>query len=268
MAITTPGLEPLIDLRGAGTSLTPQRARLLQALDVHGSISAAARAVGMSYKGAWDAIAALNVFVGEPLVVAETGGSGGGGAHLTAMGRRVLAFHSALTTLQHRLLAGQGDSASTGDLDQLLKRLGNLMFRTSARNQYEGTVHAIQRGAVNSEVILDLDGGDRLVAIITNSSVDTLGLATGGSAIALVKSSFVVLAAGADLRTSARNALDGKVVSFLEGAVNAEVELELAGGKRLVATVTNESVDALGIRVGEPMKALIKSSHVILAVAV
>lgn len=262
--MTAAALEPLIDLRGAGTSLTPQRARLLQALEAHGSISAAARAVGMSYKGAWDAIAALNRFVGEPLVNAETGGSGGGGARLTAMGRRVLAFHQALTALQQRLLAGADDA---GDLDQLLDRLGNLMLRTSARNQFEGTIHALQRGAVNSEVILDLDGGDRLTAIITNASVDTLGLRTGGSAIALVKSSFVVLAAPG-VRTSARNALAGTVLSCREGAVNAEVELQLAGGRKLVATVTNESVKELGIREGVQMLALVKSSHVILAVAV
>ena len=256
-------LEPLIDLRGTGTSLTPQRAKLLQALDAHGSISAAARVVGMSYKGAWDAIAALNTFVGESLVVAETGGSGGGGARLTEMGRRVLAFHQALTALQQRLLAGQD---ATGNLDQLLERLGNLMLKTSARNQYEGTVLAIQRGAVNSEVILDL-GGDRLTAIITNRSVDDLGLREGGSAIALVKSSFVVLGEPG-VRTSARNALAGTVLSCREGAVNSEVELQLAGGRRLVATVTNESARQLEIREGAQIQALVKSSHVILAVAV
>ncbi len=262
--MTTVVLEPLIDLRGAGTSLTPQRARLLQALEAHGSISAAARAVGMSYKGAWDAIAALNRFVDAPLVHAETGGSGGGGARLTEMGRRVLAFHRALTTLQQRVLAG---SAEAGSLDQLLDRLGNLMLKTSARNQYEGRIHAVQRGAVNSEVTLDLDDGDRLTAIITNASVDDLGLREGGSAIALVKSSFVVLAAPG-VRTSARNALAGTVLSCREGAVNAEVELQLKGGRRLTATVTNQSVRELGIHAGAPMLALIKSSHVILAVAV
>ncbi|MFO1454021.1 MAG: TOBE domain-containing protein [Lysobacterales bacterium] len=101
-------------------------------------------------------------------------------------------------------------------------------------------MQAIQRGAVNSEVILDLDGSDRLVAI-TNRSVDDLGLREGGSAIALVKSSFVVLGEPG-VRTSARNALAGTVLSCREGAVNAEVELQLSGGRRLVATVTNESV--------------------------
>lgn len=262
--MTTALLEPMIDLRGAGTSLTPQRARLLQALEAHGSISAAARAVGMSYKGAWDAIAALNQLTSQPLVVAETGGSGGGGARLTDMGRRVLAFHQALTALQHRLLAGATDA---GNLDHILERLGHLMLKTSARNQFEGTIHAIQRGAVNSEVILDLDGGDRITAIVTNRSVDDLGLREGGSAIALVKSSFVVLSAPG-VRTSARNALAGTVVSCREGAVNAEVQLQLKGGRQLTATVTNESARDLGIHEGTPMLALVKSSHVILAVTV
>jgi len=114
-------------------------------------------------------------------------------------------------------------------------------------------------------VILDL-GGDRLTAIITNRSVDDLGLREGGSAIALVKSSFVVLAPPG-VRTSARNALAGSVLSCREGAVNSEVELQLAGGRRLVATVTNESARQLEIREGAQIQALVKSSHVILAVA-
>ena len=105
------------------------------------------------------------------------------------------------------------------------------------------------------------------VAIITNHSVDALGLREGGSAIALVKSSFVVLGEPG-VRTSARNRLAGTVLSCIEGAVNAEVESQLSGGRRLVATVTNESAKELGIREGVPMLALVKASHVILAVAV
>lgn len=68
------------------------------------------------------------------------------------------------------------------------------MLRTSASNQYEGTVTTIQRGAVNSEVILALEAGDEIVAIITNRSVDELDLREGGSAIALVRASQVILA--------------------------------------------------------------------------
>ena len=64
------------------------RIALLRAIDAHGSISAAAREMGMSYKAAWDAIDAINNLAGTPLVVRETGGKGGGGTRLTPQGKR------------------------------------------------------------------------------------------------------------------------------------------------------------------------------------
>ena len=67
---------------------------------------------------------------------------------------------------------------------------------TSARNRLCGTIEHISSGAVNSEVILTLDGGARLAAIITNESVTHLGLAQGGRACALIKAPHVILAVG------------------------------------------------------------------------
>ncbi|KZC41360.1 UNVERIFIED_ORG: hypothetical protein RHOFW104R5_16370, partial [Rhodanobacter sp. FW104-R5] len=197
-------------------------------------------------------------------VQTELGGTGGGGARLTETGRRLLAFYQALDALQVRALSGVVE----GDFNQLLQRVNNLMLRTSARNQYDGTVCALQRGAVNSQVTLRLDGDDELVAIITNDSVDNLGLAVGVSAIALIKSSFVILSKDEGLRLSARNRLRGIVSSCRKGAVNGEVALELAAGKQLVATITNDSIDDMEIVEGMAMSAIVKASHVILAVAV
>ena len=257
-------LQPLVDLRGNGTSLTPARARLLGAVAETGSIAAAARAVGMSYKGAWDAVAALNAMTAEPVVTAEQGGAGGGGAQLTAHGRRLLRFYEALAMLQQRVLSG----ADSGDLVQMLERVKNMMLRTSARNQFEGKVTSVTTGAVNSEVSLQLDGDDHLVAVITNDSVRSLGLEAGASAIALIKSSFIVLAVGEGLRASARNQLRGVVERCQQGAVNSEVVINLSAGKQLVAMVTNDSVHALDLKPGTAVTALVKASHVILAVAV
>ena len=68
------------------------------------------------------------------------------------------------------------------------------------------------------------------------------------------------------LKTSARNELRGTVVRCQEGAVNGEVIIELAGGKSVAAIVTNDSIKSLGLAVGVKATALIKASHVILAV--
>ncbi len=70
----------------------------------------------------------------------------------------------------------------------------------------------------------------------------------------------------ARLKLSARNQLRGKVISFRKGAVNAEVNLRLAGGQTVTAVITNESVDRLEFKEGDEAVAVFKSSNVILAV--
>lgn len=140
-------------------------------------------------------------------------------------------------------------------------------MHTSARNEFPGTVTALTKGAVNAEVVLDIAGGQQLVAVITNASADGLGLAVGKPAVALVKAPWVILTTHDGLRTSARNRLCGSVTAVREGSVNGEVILDVGGGKSVAAVVTNESIRALGLKPGTRACALIKASHIILAVA-
>jgi molybdate transport system regulatory protein len=146
----------------------------------------------------------------------------------------------------------------------VMRRLG---MKTSARNELAGTVKRVTKGAVNSEVVLDIGGDDELVAIITNASVENLALEADVAAHAWVKASWVILAAPDTARTSARNHLCGVVEAVHDGAVNSEVTLALAGGKRVTAIVTIESVRRLGLAPGARACALVKASHVVLAVA-
>ena len=66
-------------------------------------------------------------------------------------------------------------------------------MKISARNILKGKVVKITQGAVNSEVIIELPGGTRLVSIITNSSVENLGLTEGKEAYAIIKASNVMV---------------------------------------------------------------------------
>jgi molybdate transport system regulatory protein len=134
----------------------------------------------------------------------------------------------------------------------------------SSRNQFEGTITAVTPGAVNTEVAITTAGGDTVVAIVTQSSAKSLGLALGGKAVALVKAPWVILQSGTPaLRFSARNQLAGTVTAVQKGAVNSEVTLTLRGGAVVHAVVTNESVADLGLQPGVPATALIKASHVV-----
>lgn len=140
-------------------------------------------------------------------------------------------------------------------------------MKVSARNAFKGTISAVQPGAVNSEVTLKTNGGDVIVAIVTAGSVQSLGLAVGKEVVALVKAPWVMLAASdCGLTFSARNQLAGKVSSLIKGAVNSEVGLTLAGGTEVFSVVTNEAVSELNLSLGKPASAIIKASHVILAI--
>jgi molybdate transport system regulatory protein len=78
-----------IDL-ASGERFGPGKRQLLKLIDDLGSISAAGRAMGMSYRRAWLLIEEVNASFGAPLVEKAPGGSGGGGAALTPAGHRVL----------------------------------------------------------------------------------------------------------------------------------------------------------------------------------
>lgn len=140
-------------------------------------------------------------------------------------------------------------------------------MKVSARNALKGTVVSIKEGPVNSEAIIELAGGEQLVAVVTSESTKHLGLATGSDVTALIKAPWVMLMTDCDdIRLSARNCLKGKVISVSDGAVNAEVVLELAGGSRLCAIVTRDAVEELGLKSGVDASAVIKASNIILAV--
>lgn len=137
-------------------------------------------------------------------------------------------------------------------------------MKTSARNVFKGQISKVRQGAVNAEVTLRLSGGEELVAIVTQESVDNLPL---NGAIALVKAPWVVLMTEADdIRLSARNTLKGKVASITEGAVNAKVMVELSGGSKVTSIITREAVSELELIIGKSVLVIIKASHIILGV--
>lgn len=80
----------------------PGKIDLLEAIDREGSISAAGRALGMSYKRAWDLVAAMNTMLGVAVVEASTGGYRGGGARLTDSGRDLVADYRAIERAAQR----------------------------------------------------------------------------------------------------------------------------------------------------------------------
>lgn len=91
--------DPKLRLRilfGPDAMMGPGKADLLERIADTGSISAAGRAMGMSYKRAWQLVEVMNAIFAQPLVTSSRGGAAGGGAVLTAEGQRVLSLYRRL----------------------------------------------------------------------------------------------------------------------------------------------------------------------------
>jgi molybdate transport system regulatory protein len=256
-----------------GAFLGDTRVRLLEAIDQQGSISQAAKQVPLSYKAAWDAVDTMNNLADQPLVLRSAGGRAGGGTVLTEHGRRVVAMYRAVEGQYQAALdrlADQFADAPGGDVLAFQRLLRHMAVRSSARNQFAGTVSGLHEGAVDVEVLVRLDDrlgpGLELAAVVTRTSAENLQLAIGREVIVLVKSSSLLLLTDERLRISARNRLWGAVSRIVEGPVNAEVTLDLGGGRSATAVITGDSVAALGLAVGVRACAAFKASSVILAV--
>ena len=242
------------------------RIQLLEQIDQLGSISKAAKAVGISYKTAWDTINTINNLAEKPLVDRLAGGRGGGGTNLTAEGKKVITQFNTIQDELHKFLGGLADRL--GDTDDLFKFLRRISMKVSARNTFAGNITKITKGSVNSEVTLTLKGGIPLTAVITNGAVANLGLSTGSEAYAIIKASSVII--GTDLhdaKTSARNVFCGTIAKIIEGPVSTEVDIEIGGGNTVSSVITHESSKILGLKVGGHACALFKASSVIIGVS-
>lgn len=248
-----------------GADLTAERVTLLEAIGEHGSISAAAKALGMSYRSAWDGVNSINNLSAPPLLERHTGGLHGGKTLLTQQGKSLIDAFRHMEREYRRMLNGM--SRDIDDLDQLQQLMRRLAMRTSARNQLRGSVIATKVGPVNAEVTLAINSSDHLTATVTRESLNDMGLKDGRDAYALFKASSVILLPPDEgVRTSARNRLCGTISHIERGPVSSEVVITLDSDKHIAAVISRESEQQLGLHEGDLMCALIKASNVILGV--
>lgn len=140
-------------------------------------------------------------------------------------------------------------------------------MKTSARNMFVGQISTIRDGMILSEVEVTTASGLKVVSVITKESFQNLGLAMGMTVIATVKAPWVVLVKEDSMfKTSARNKFCGKISAVNTGQIAAEVVVDLADGTKITSLITDESVNALNLKVGDEICAMVKAFSVILAV--
>lgn len=248
-------------LDALGHGVADKRIDILRQIGQGGSISQAARAVGVSYKAAWQAVDTLTNLAGAPLVERVVGGAGGGGARLTPAGLQLLAAADAMQQARATVLAGLGEG---GVVQAAAARLA---VRTSMRNQWPCTVQGMQ--ACGQIVRVQLRGaghagaGLQVYARITRESAELLGLRTGSPVQALCKATAVrVLPAGDAPQGPAANHWTARVTRVSRGELGDEVAAQLDAGVQMVGFAQ----PGLGVRTRSHAVMAVEESAIVLAV--
>ena len=139
-------------------------------------------------------------------------------------------------------------------------------MKISARNAIKGTVKSIKEGAVNAVVVICCGNHNPIKADITMEAVKDLGLEEGKECFAVVKATNVMFATAKIAGLSARNQIEGTVVKVVEGAVNGHVTIETADGVQITGSITNESIEDLGLAEGATAVAIIKATDVLVGI--
>lgn len=251
-----------------GQFINDNRIRLLDAIGEHGSLSAAARSLPMSYKAAWDALDSMNNISTEALVIRSTGGKNGGGTQLTPYAKKLISMYKAMAIEYQqsleRLQQALVDTPEAKEINDFRQLMSRVNFKSSARNQLTGTVTSVNIGAVSVIVELKISEQLNLVAAVTKDSAQSLGIEFGQELVALVKSSQMVLQQDNTLKLSANNQLQGVISRIQPGAVCSDISVELPDQKSLCVTITEESLKQMALQVEQPVTVCFNASAVIL----
>ncbi|MBF5003435.1 LysR family transcriptional regulator [Diaphorobacter caeni] len=218
-------------VQALGHVQSDRRLDILRQIGELGSISKAARAVGVSYKAAWQAVDTLTNLSGVALVERVVGGRGGGGAQLTDAGRQLLV--AAQTLKSARTQAVEQVQAHTDVHAQTAARLA---VRTSMRNQWPCVVTGMDVQGQIVLVSLQAAASEdfRVRARITRESAELLGLDKGISVQALCKATAVFAAAAGSEKREGENCWSGSVTRISRGALGDEISATLGGGLQIV----------------------------------
>jgi molybdate transport system regulatory protein len=239
----------------------PRRIALLKAIEQTGSLSQAAKQVGISYKTAWDAINEINQLAPKPFLTTATGGKNGGGTKLSAYAIRFIQLYELLTQLQYNAFNILNDDNIP--LDDILKITAKLSLQTSARNQIYGSVSNIKTNNVAGFVTVKLsDNQTELKAYITQQSIARLKLDIDKTVLLLIKAPLI------ELNDLNENQLTAKVEKIITDGQLSEIAFSLPSGMILYASKLTSDIKQIKLTEGQQTSISIHPQHITVATLV
>ncbi|UPT78176.1 TOBE domain-containing protein [Sulfurovum sp. XGS-02] len=241
--------------------LLEKRIELLHAIEEHGSISKAAKAVPMSYKSAWEAVDTMNALSPEPIVCRETGGKDGGGTTITAYGQQLLKNYAVLKEEHGRFLTRLSELT---DIESgSFKTIGRLAMQISARNQIQAEVVSIDSQNVNANIFLKLKSGKELLSTITKEAVENLHIDKDQTVVAIFKSNTVLLTKSAGEKSN-ENRLEGIVSKIDKDVENTKVLVDIGDHDTIVSVIPTAVLDKMELIEGSSVIAMIKANDIMI----
>ena len=241
--------------------LLEKRIELLRAIEQHGSISKAAKAVPMSYKSAWEAVDTMNALSPEPIVSRETGGKDGGGTTVTAYGKQLLENYAILKEEHTRFL--ERLSELTDVQSGAFKTIGRLAMQISARNQIQAKVVSVEAQDLKAKIVLKLKSGKELTSIITNEALESLHIEKDQTVIAIFKSNAVSLSGIKDAKGT-ENCLQGVVSKIDRDPQSAKVMVDIGDHDTIIAVMHTKDIEEMELDEGSSVMAVINANDIMI----
>ena len=250
-----------------------RRIDVLRRIQASGSISEAARQVGISYKAAWQALDTLSNLAGVELVQRSVGGRGGGGAVLTPDALLLLEAADAMGLAREQLQVQLQQAQSQAKTDapragiSVATTLARLQVVTSMRNQWPCVVQNVS--ADGPLVVVQMHGAEagarqfEVRSHITSESAQLLGLRPGLPVLAMCKATAVAVIPAGEAERQAGNHWQGTATRATRGAAVQEVAVRLATGVQLVGF----SQQAVGLRARAKVQVAVEPSSVVIALS-
>ena len=234
----------------------PGRIKLLQNIQLHGSISKAAKEMKMSYKAAWDSVDIMNKLSNKPLVSKVSGGKGGGGTVITSHAKELIQAYEELTRLHKNYF-------------KTLENLFNEQISDTSSNKttfcrLQGNIEKLKSLNESYEISIKLKNNQILTAIESKEFVLKKELKENQTINFLIETDTISISKTAKNDISSRNQLRGKVVEIEDDGINTNLSIDCKEEVLLNAKITTTSYKNLEIKKGDEISASFKAYNIII----
>jgi len=236
--------------------LSKKKVALLENVRDYGSMAKAAKALGITYKTAWNWIEKMNALSPSSLVQKVSGGKDGGGTIITVYAKELIRIYHEVDALHQKHLEGMQNSLAHIEDD--------IMQKTFSFSGLQVNVAKIQEHKTNVELLLKLKCGLSVIAYSSIQFMKVNALKIGSNVLMLVESDAVSVSRVERKEISSRNKLQTKIIDIVFEGKDVLLTLMLSENENLTSRITLKSFQDLQLQKGDSVMAMFKAYNVTL----